>query len=165
VVICAPAAGMPLGEVLVVLEGLEQAGCRYWLEGGWGVDALVGHQTREHRDLDVDVDDRGEARALEVLTRLGYVVDTDWRPNRVEFVRAEYGRVDVHPIELHDDGSARQPGLDGRVYTFPARFFTTGSLGARSVPCFSLEAQRVFHAGYPPRPVDEHDLRVLDALA
>lgn len=35
---------------------IEQLGIRYWLDGGWGVDALVGRQTREHRDVDIDFD-------------------------------------------------------------------------------------------------------------
>jgi hypothetical protein len=32
-----------LSEVLHVLAALSALGCRFWLEGGWGVDALVGH--------------------------------------------------------------------------------------------------------------------------
>jgi hypothetical protein len=28
-----------------------------WLDGGWGVDALVGEQTREHEDLNLIVRD------------------------------------------------------------------------------------------------------------
>ncbi len=43
-----------LSEVLDVLAALSALGCRFWLEGGSGVDALVGRQTRAHRDLDVD---------------------------------------------------------------------------------------------------------------
>lgn len=162
-------AHTPLSEVLAVLDALEQAGCRYWLEGGWGVDALAGRQTRHHRDVDVDVDDRDEASALAAVSRLGYVVETDWRPNRVELLRSdaaggERARVDVHPIEVHHDGSARQVGMDGEIFLFPARFFTAGSLNGRTVPCFSVEAQRWFRTGYPPRHVDEHDLGVLDGL-
>jgi lincosamide nucleotidyltransferase A/C/D/E len=157
--------GTALPEVLAVLDALEGAGCRYWLEGGWGVDALAGRQTREHRDLDVDVDDRDEATALEVLWRLGYVVETDWRPNRVELLGPQGARVDVHPIEVRGDGSALQQAVDGEVYSFPARFFTSGWLGGRLVPCFSPEAQRRFHTGYPLRPVDEHDLRIIDRLS
>jgi lincosamide nucleotidyltransferase A/C/D/E len=44
--------GMDLGEVLGVLGDLANAGCAVWV-GGWGVDALVGRQTRLHRDLDL----------------------------------------------------------------------------------------------------------------
>ena len=45
-----------LEEVLAVLQALNASGCRYWLEGGWGVDALAGRQTRTHRDVDIDFD-------------------------------------------------------------------------------------------------------------
>ncbi len=47
---------MALSEALRVSEALAGAGCRWWLERGWGVDALAGRQTRPHRDVDVDVD-------------------------------------------------------------------------------------------------------------
>ncbi|MGZ4382041.1 MAG: nucleotidyltransferase domain-containing protein, partial [Gaiellaceae bacterium] len=40
-------------DVLEVLAALGEAGVRASLEGGWGVDALVGRQTREHEDLDL----------------------------------------------------------------------------------------------------------------
>ena len=73
-----------LAEVLNVLAVLYALGCRFWLEGGWGVDALVGHQTRPHRDLDVDLEARCEESALAVPAEMGYTVETDWRPNRVE---------------------------------------------------------------------------------
>jgi lincosamide nucleotidyltransferase A/C/D/E len=82
----APSSSMALAEVLVVLQALEIVGCRYWLEGGWAVDTLVGRQTRPHRDLDVDFDAAYEAETLAALQELGYVVETDWRPNRIELV-------------------------------------------------------------------------------
>ena len=59
-----------LSEVLAVLAALSALGCRLWLEGGWGVDALVGHQTRAHRDLDVDLDARCEEPVLAVLAEI-----------------------------------------------------------------------------------------------
>jgi lincosamide nucleotidyltransferase A/C/D/E len=80
----AKGAGITAEQVLMVLDPLEQAGCWVSLEGGWGVDALVGHETRPHRDLDVGVDAAHEAAALAALGRLGYQVETDWRPTRGE---------------------------------------------------------------------------------
>ena len=52
-------------EVLRILDALEDKGVRYWLSGGWGVDALAGRQTRPHDDLDIAIDDfeRDEPRA------------------------------------------------------------------------------------------------------
>lgn len=151
-------------EVLRVLAALDAAGCTYWVEGGWGVDALVGRTTRAHRDLDVDVDGRQEALVLDVLSGLGYEIETDWRPTRVELAAPSGSRVDVHPLQLSDDGSARQADLDGGFWEFPARYYTTGRIGGRTVPCVSVEAQRYFHEGYEPREVDRADLARLDEL-
>ena len=41
--------------VLELVHTLQQAGIEVWLDGGWGMDALLGQQTREHADLDVVV--------------------------------------------------------------------------------------------------------------
>jgi len=155
---------MALAEVLAVLDALTSAGCRFWLEGGWGVDALLGRQSRPHRDVDVDIDGRYEVEALEALAGLGYEIETDWRPNRVELAAAGRGWVDVHPLTLHADGSADQAGLEGAVYHFAADYFTTGSLAGRPIPCFSVAAQRLFHSGYTLGPHDIHDLAAVDAL-
>ena len=157
-------SGMGVREVFAVLGALEAAGCRFWLEGGWGIDALVGHQTRPHRDVDVDVDAECEDAALAALAQLGYVIETDWRPNRVELAAPGRGWVDVHPLLLAADGSAEQAALDGGVHVFPAAFFTLGSLDGVPVPCVSAEAQRLFHSGYEARAADIHDLDLLDKL-
>jgi len=155
---------MCVREVLAVLGALETAGCRLWLEGGWGVDALVGYQTRPHRDVDVDIDAECEEAALAALAALGYVVETDWRPNRVELAAPGRGWVDVHPLLLAEDGSARQAALDGGFHVFPAAFFTLGSLDGVPVPCVSAAAQRLFRGGYEARAADIHDLDQLEKL-
>jgi lincosamide nucleotidyltransferase A/C/D/E len=155
---------MSLVEVLRVLDRLDEVGVPSWLEGGWGVDALVGHQTRPHRDLDLDIDAAQELLALEALCELGYEIDTDWRPNRVELVAAGRGWVDVHPLLFDSDGSALQPALDGGYFSFPKSYFRTSCLEGRPVGCFSVEAQRRFRSGYEPRQVDVHDLAQLDSL-
>jgi lincosamide nucleotidyltransferase A/C/D/E len=156
---------MALDELLRVLRAVESIECRYWLEGGWGVDALVGHQTRPHRDVDIDIDSACEGSVLSALADLGYVVETDWRPNRVELAAPDCGWVDVHPLLLDGDGGARQAALEDGYHVFPRSFFTIGSLDSQALPCMSVEAQRLFHTGYEPRPVDEHDLALLDQLA
>ncbi len=101
-----------LTEVLAVLQALDDVGCRYWLEGGWGIDALVGRQTRPHRDLDVDFDGAYEVAVLAALQGLGYVVETDWRPNRVEFIAPGRGRVDLHPLLMAPTAAlSRRPSV------------------------------------------------------
>lgn len=156
--------GMTVPEVLRVLEVVRATGCRAWLEGGWGVDALVGHRTRPHRDVDLDIDATFEGAVLTALGRLGYVVETDWRPNRVELVAPGRRWVDLHPLVVRADGSARQAALDGGWHEFDRSWFSTGSLDGHPVPCVSLEAQRRFHTGYDLRAVDLLDLAQLDRL-
>lgn len=153
-----------LEEVLAVLQALNASGCRYWLEGGWGVDALAGRQTRTHRDVDIDIDAACEGAALSVLNEMGYVIETDWRPNRVELAATGRGWVDLHPLLVDEDGSARQAALGGGFHLLPASYFVVGSLAGLTIPCVSVAAQRLFHSGYPPRDVDAHDLRLLEEL-
>jgi lincosamide nucleotidyltransferase A/C/D/E len=155
---------MNLAEMLAALDAVRSVGCRLWVEGGWGIDALVGHQTRPHRDVDLDIDGALEDEALAALADLGYVMETDWRPNRVELVAPGRGWVDVHPLVIDDDGNARQAALGGGWHEFPHSFFTIGYLGDVAVPCVSKEAQFLFHSGYELRQVDRHDLAFLDQL-
>ena len=74
------------------------------------------------------------------------------------------GRVDLHPLLVDEDGTARQAALDGGFHVLPRSFFVTGSLAGVPVPCVSVTAQRLFHTGYELRGIDVHDLAVLDEL-
>jgi lincosamide nucleotidyltransferase A/C/D/E len=40
-------------QAIQIAEGLAAAGVRCWVMGGWGIDALLGEQTRAHHDLDL----------------------------------------------------------------------------------------------------------------
>jgi lincosamide nucleotidyltransferase A/C/D/E len=72
--------------------------------------------------------------------------------------------VDLHPLVIHADGSARQAALGGGWHQFDSSWFTTGSLAGSPVPCLSVTAQRLFHTGYELRTTDLLDLAELDAL-
>jgi lincosamide nucleotidyltransferase A/C/D/E len=156
---------LTLEQMLAVLDTVRRVGCRFWVEGGWGVDALVGHQTRPHRDVDIDIDGVFEEEVLAALEQIGYVIETDWRPNRVELGAPARGWVDIHSLVIDDGGTARQAALGGGWHEFPPEFFTVGHIGDVPVPCFSVAAQRRFHSGYELRHVDDHDLAVLDRLS
>jgi len=155
-----PETGTLLSEVLSILNELRSAGCRVWIAGGWAVDALVGHQTRAHRDLDLALDAHHEATALRLLHKRGYVVETDWRPVRLELAAPGRGWVDLHPVNFVD-GVGLQADLDGGHFTYPAEAFTEGSLEGTRVPCLSREQQISFRSGYELREVDKHDLDLL----
>lgn len=150
-----------LDAVREVLDALDGAGHPGWVGGGWGVDALVGRQTRAHRDLDLAIDATEESPVIAGLERLGYRVVTDWRPVRVELSRADGSHVDLHPVSFDEGGHGRQPDVDGGWFDYPADCFVTGSLNGRPVPCLSAEQQIRFHTGYLPRGADLHDLALL----
>jgi lincosamide nucleotidyltransferase A/C/D/E len=42
-------------DVVEILTAMLDADVQSWVDGGWGVDALVGHETRPHKDLDLMV--------------------------------------------------------------------------------------------------------------
>jgi len=60
-----------LGGVLTVLDLADEAGVAPVDRGGWGVDALLGTQTRDHGDLDVAIDARHLEAFAEALCRAG----------------------------------------------------------------------------------------------
>lgn len=158
-------ADVRLAEVVQVLDALAAADVRHWVAGGWGVDALVGRQTREHRDLDLAVDLADLDICLAELTGLGYVSETDELPVRVELRSGEDGWVDVHPVSFDEAGHGVQGDPGGHHFDYPPEVFTSGALGARPVPCLSVAQQLVFHSGYPPRPHDVLDLALLEGLS
>ncbi|ADG73348.1 Aminoglycoside-2''-adenylyltransferase [Cellulomonas flavigena DSM 20109] len=150
---------MTIELVHVALDSFDRAGVAVWIGGGWGIDALVGRQTREHRDLDLMYRIEDDPQIREVLSAAGYVAETDWWPVRVEFRGPSY--VDVHPLDFAPDGSATQAGLDGARFEYPASAFVHGTIDGRRVGCLSAEQQRLFHSGYELREIDHADLAAL----
>ena len=159
-------------DVRSVLSTLRRQGIDPGVSGGWGVDALAGRQTRDHRDLDLSVPADHLDRALFALTGLGFSISVDWLPVRVELTaRQEW--IDLHPVRFRPDGSAWQAGLDtpdpwssdqvgGFVY--PVDGWAEGCVDGLPVRCISAALQRQFHSGYSPRDIDLHDLGVLASL-
>jgi Aminoglycoside-2''-adenylyltransferase len=67
-------------------------------------------------------------------------------------------------LVLDEDGSVRQAALDGGYHRFDRSWFTVGELGGRPVPCVTAQAQWLLREGYEHRPVDRHDLDLLEEL-
>jgi hypothetical protein len=65
---------MEAPEVLRLVQLLEARGISVWLDGGWGVDARLEEQVREHDDLDLVVEMGRVASLIEVMTAAGYQV-------------------------------------------------------------------------------------------
>ena len=46
---------MNSADVLKLYDELSRIDVAIWVDGGWGVDALLGKQTRPHKDLDIAI--------------------------------------------------------------------------------------------------------------
>ena len=155
-------AVMDASEVLRVLDALDRAGVRAGVTGGWGIDALLRRQTREHGDVDLGVPSEGIDTAIEALATLGYAITGDERPAKIVLVGGG-GEVDLHPIVMLPSGAGVQTGFDGQTFEYPpGSLEAEGVIGGRIVRCGTPELQMTFHRGYEPR---EHDRRDMAALA
>lgn len=148
-------------EVLRVVDELDAVGIHVGITGGWGVDALLGRQTRPHGDVDLGLRSEAVDEAIDALRRLGYRITVDRRPARVE-LRSPTGAVDLHPIVWDTSGRGIQAGFDDVVIEYPpGSLDTKGVIGGHPVLCGTPELQFAFHASAEPRPVDRHDIRSL----
>jgi lincosamide nucleotidyltransferase A/C/D/E len=159
--------GVPTTEadVIWMLDVMAALDIEPVIAGGWGVDALAGAPTREHRDLDVLVPEPGVAPLLAALSRHSFVVTVDQRPVRIELSdRTNDRHIDIHPA--HDDGSGGywQHGFGSDRFTTPADTITVGVIGGRTVRCFTVAKQLDVHAGYEPAARDIADIEVLRGL-
>jgi lincosamide nucleotidyltransferase A/C/D/E len=155
-------AVMTAEDVLSVLALLREAGVDIWIGGGWGIDALVGEQTRSHRDLDLMHRLDQEPVLVAALAEVGFVETLDWRPVRFVVTNPAGLEIDLHPLTFAPDGSAVQASPDPeRPFAYPARCFVAGEIGGSKVPCLSAEQQVYFHQGYEPADRDRHDMAQL----
>jgi len=146
--------------VVDLLRLLEAASVSPWVDGGWGVDALLGYQSRPHADLDIVIPESAVPAAREGLTAAGFTVLRDWLPTAVA-MRHEDGReVDLHPITPSEDGGGDQelfPPEPPFHYDAP----TPGVINGTQVTCVDAATQLRAHVGYEPQPEDHADVAAL----
>jgi aminoglycoside-2''-adenylyltransferase len=161
-----PQRDMSAEDVVAIVRRLQRAGLAVWLDGGWGVDALVRRQTRPHDDLDVVVRLEDVPAVERELAALGYeragARPDDGAPaarrGSFESVDAEGRQVDVHPIAR--DGA--YVNRDGTIWHYPRRGLRgKGAVAGHGVDCLTAEVQVICHAGYELDEDDLHDLRLL----
>jgi lincosamide nucleotidyltransferase A/C/D/E len=143
-----------------MLARLDEAGISAWVDGGWGVDALIGEQTRPHDDLDLVIDGDAVDRFVEELASGGFAVLRDWRPTAIALRHADGREIDLHPVRLTTDGGGDQVQRDGVTvwhYAPPVE----GTIGGRPVRCCSVETQIAAHLGYEPEDTDRRDMAAL----
>ena len=146
-------------DVIDLLKKAEHIGVDVWITGGWGVDALIGHQTRLHNDIDVFIQKKDTAVFTEILksngyceTKMEYTTDdhTAWCDS--------YERIiDLHLFEFVENGM-----LCFEKKNYPVDIFNgKGKIGGITVRCLTAEAQLQYHQGYEQKEKDVHDVLLL----
>jgi lincosamide nucleotidyltransferase A/C/D/E len=153
-------------DVLGVLELLERSNVAAWVDGGWGVDALLGEQTRDHNDLDLAINHFDAARYREVMTTAGYrPKPTDFGTARNFVMVDDAGReVDVHLVDLAvvvaGDHGRDVYGPNGLAYE-AGSLEGEGTIAGVRVRCGTAEFQVRSHSVYEPDYDDYRDVRAL----
>jgi len=128
------------------------------IDGGWGVDALLGARTREHNDLDIAILHKDVVRLRELLEEKGYVDIPRDDTRDCNFVLGDTARnqIDVHSYTFDENGN----NIFGVPY-LPEHFTGYGIINGHSVKCISAEWMIKFHTGYELDENDFHDTLAL----
>jgi lincosamide nucleotidyltransferase A/C/D/E len=154
---------MTVADVIDLYTELENLKITIWVDGGWGVDALIGEQTRAHQDLDIAIQKKDVPRLRQLLREHGYqeIKLQDARPWNFVFGDDNGREVDIHVIVLDDNGNG-QYGPRDKEEMYPAAALTgTGSINGHPVRCISPEWMVKFHSGRKLKEKDFRDVSVL----
>ncbi len=144
--------------VVQLLQLFEQNGVEVVVDGGWGVDALLGEQTRVHADLDIALEHKDVPKLRALLEARGYkdVPRDDTRDCNFVMGDDQGHEVDFHSYTFDDQGKL----IFGVPYP-PDSLTGHGSIQGHPVRCVPPEWMVKFHSGYA---LDENDYRDVAAL-
>ncbi len=149
---------MSADAVVQLLQLFEQHGIEVVVDGGWGVDALLGEQTRFHADVDIALEHKDVPKLRALLEARGYkdVLRDDTRDCNFVMGDEQGHEVDFHSYTFDAHGTL----VFGVEYPFDS-LTGTGTIQGYSVKCISAEWMVKFHSGYE---LDENDYRDVSAL-
>jgi lincosamide nucleotidyltransferase A/C/D/E len=162
-------------DVINIYQRLSAAGIQVWLTGGWGIDALLGEQTRPHKDIDVIMLLDDVVRMRKLLGRDGYSLKELWSENRwvvdahgVETATAlvlhdsEGREFDMHAMRLDEWGNGIPEWEEAEGFMFKRQDLAgEGMIAGFAVQCITPESQMLCHAGYELPDKQLRDLELL----
>ena len=151
-------ARMSAEAAVELMQLFAQQGVEVFVDGGWGVDALLGAQTRSHADLDIALQHKDVPTLRALLEGRGY---TDVPRNDTRDCNFVLGDDQGHEVDFHSyTFDARGKHIFGVEY--PLESLTgTGVILGYPVKGIAPEWMVQFHTGYE---VDEDDYRDVAAL-
>lgn len=135
------------------------------MDGGWGIDALLGEKTRSHTDLDVALSRTDLEAAAAALAEAGFAHDEEAEPGlpaRLVLRDAAGRQADLHPLVFDEQGNGWQALGDDSWGLYPADGLTgAGTIGGLPVRCLTPELQLRHHLGWAWTPQDRADMERL----
>jgi len=149
---------MTATDAIEIVELLEQHDITVIIDGGWGVDALLGEQTRRHEDLDVAVEHKDVPQIRALLKARGYrdVPRDDTRECNFVLGDEQGHLVDIHSYEF-DEARTIVFGVEYPYYSLRG----TGVINGHPVKTITPEWMVRFHSGYELDENDYHDVKLL----
>lgn len=149
---------MKAHDVVELVQLLERNAIEVYIDGGWGVDALLGEQTRKHGDLDIALPHTYVPALRELLEARGYtdILREDTRDCNFVMGDNEGRQVDVHSYAFDENGK----NVFGVAYE-PRHLTGTGTINGYPVKCIPADVMVEFHSGYELDADDYHDVKAL----
>ncbi len=150
-------------DVLWLKRELGNLGINFWLNGGWGVDALLGKQTRSHPDVDLLIQSKDLPTIKNFFAGQGFSLiprndQTEWDFHLGD---ANGRELDIHGISI--DEHAGWKYADPReedLYPLDS-LASRGNLEGQEVYALSPELMVLFHTGYELQEKDRQDVSAL----
>jgi len=154
---------MTATDVCGLYARLRALGVDVWIDGGWGVDALLENQTRPHNDLDIVIQQKDVSKLRWLLEAEGYsdVPRDDTSPWNFVLGDDTGREVDVHAVVFDGKGNGLYgPAEEGVMY--PAGSLDgAGLIEGKTVRCIAPEWMIRFHSGYVLKEKDIRDVAAL----
>jgi lincosamide nucleotidyltransferase A/C/D/E len=128
------------------------------VDGGWGIDALLGEQTRPHNDLDIAIPYKDVPELRQLLAAKGFaeIFRDDSRDCNFVLEDESKNQIDVHSYTFDEHGN----NIYGVAY-LPEHLTGKGTISGYQVKCIAPEWAVKFHTGYD---LDENDYQDVKAL-
>lgn len=148
-------------DVTRVYTLLTTNGIDTWIDGGWGVDALLGKETRPHDDLDIVIQQKDIPKLRQLLGGYKDIPRDDTSAWNFVLGDSEGRLVDVHAVVFDDKGNGLY-GPKEKGIMYPADSLKgIGVINGQKVKCISPEYVVKFHGGYE---LDKNDIKDIDEI-
>ncbi len=134
-----------------------------WIDGGWGVDGLLGVQTRKHEDLDFLIEKPDSERLVAAIRELGFtdVHSNDHTSWNFVMGTPDGKNFDFHVLERSQDGDYTYGSPENPIRVTAESLAGRGTIGDRHFRCPTPEFQIDSHTGYEIKESDIHDVTAL----